>query len=177
MRISVLLVLLTSSIVLAQEPTCSVVLTDSGAQKLNVIKVVRQATGLGLKDSMDLVEAPKPKLVRDGLSRADADALVKALVTSGAKAEVQERGGAAPGHPKPVATAKRFDVMLQSWGTDKILAIKAVKNATGLGLAETKALVESAPVVVVKGVDKTKAEALVSELTSAGAAASLIPLP
>ena len=67
--------------------------------------------------------------------------------------------------------------MLQSWGTDKILAIKAVKNATGLGLAETKALVESAPVVVVKGVDKAKAEALVSELTSAGATASLIPLP
>lgn len=177
MRIPLLVVLLTSSIVRAQEPTCSVVLTDSGAQKINVIKVVRQATGLGLRESKDLVEAPKPKLVRDGLSRADADALVVALGAVGAKAEVQERGSAAPGHPKTIATAKTFDVKLQSWGTNKILVIKAVKNATGLGLAETKALVESAPIVVVKSVDKAKAESLVSELTSAGADASLIPLP
>ena len=177
MRISPLALALTSSIGLAAEPTCSVVLTDSGTQKINVIKVVRQATGLGLKDSKDLVEAPKPKLVRAGLSRVEADALVVALVASGAKAEVQERGSAAPGHPKNVTTAKRFDVLLQSWGTNKILVIKAVKNATGLGLAETKTLVESAPIVVVKGVEREKAESLVAELSSAGAAASLVSLP
>ena len=62
----------------------SVELTESGAQKINVIKVVREATGLGLKEAKDLVDGA-PKMVKEGLSKADADALKKKLEEAGAK--------------------------------------------------------------------------------------------
>ncbi len=62
----------------------TVELTESGAQKINVIKVVREATGLGLKEAKDLVDGA-PKVVKEGLSKADADALKKKLEEAGAK--------------------------------------------------------------------------------------------
>lgn len=62
----------------------TVELVEGGAQKINVIKVVREATGLGLKEAKDLVDgAPKP--VKEGLNKADADALKKKLEEAGAK--------------------------------------------------------------------------------------------
>lgn len=66
----------------------TVVLSDAGAQKINVIKVVREVTGLGLKEAKDLVDgAPKP--VKEGVSKADADALKKKLEEAGAKVELK----------------------------------------------------------------------------------------
>ncbi|HAP35448.1 MAG TPA: 50S ribosomal protein L7/L12 [Bacteroidetes bacterium] len=62
----------------------SVELIESGAQKINVIKVVREATGLGLKEAKDLVDGA-PKVVKEGLNKADADALKKKLEEAGAK--------------------------------------------------------------------------------------------
>ncbi len=62
----------------------TVELTDSGAQKINVIKVVREATGLGLKEAKDLVDGA-PKTVKEGLNKADAEALKKKLEEAGAK--------------------------------------------------------------------------------------------
>ena len=65
-----------------------VILTNAGAQKVGVIKVVREITGLGLKEAKDLVDgAPKP--VKEGVSKADADAMVKKLVEAGATAEIK----------------------------------------------------------------------------------------
>ena len=69
----------------AEEKTeFDVELTDGGAQKLNVIKVVREVTGLGLKEAKDLVEGA-PKIVKEGIAKADADALNKKLEEAGAK--------------------------------------------------------------------------------------------
>jgi len=66
----------------------SVILAAAGDKKVEVIKVVRAATGLGLKEAKDLVDgAPKP--VNEGVSKADADALVKQLQEAGAKVEVK----------------------------------------------------------------------------------------
>ena len=62
----------------------TVELTDGGAQKINVIKVVREATGLGLKEAKDLVDGA-PKTVKEGLSKADAEGLKKKLEEAGAK--------------------------------------------------------------------------------------------
>ncbi|NUN70407.1 MAG: 50S ribosomal protein L7/L12 [Bacteroidetes bacterium] len=62
----------------------TVELTDGGAAKINVIKVVREATGLGLKEAKDLVDGA-PKVVKEGLNKADADALKKKLEEAGAK--------------------------------------------------------------------------------------------
>jgi large subunit ribosomal protein L7/L12 len=69
---------------LKHRPNSPVELTESGAQKINVIKVVREATGLGLKEAKDLVDGA-PKVVKEGLSKADADALKKKLEEAGAK--------------------------------------------------------------------------------------------
>ncbi len=65
-----------------------VVLLEGGASKINVIKAVREATGLGLKEAKDLVDgAPKP--VKEGIPKADAEALKKKLEDAGAKVELK----------------------------------------------------------------------------------------
>ena len=66
----------------------TVVLTGAGEKKVEVIKVVRAVTGLGLKEAKDLVDgAPKP--VKEGIAKADAEALKKQLEDAGAKVEVK----------------------------------------------------------------------------------------
>ena len=65
-----------------------VVLTEGGAQKINVIKAVRAATGLGLKEAKDLVDGA-PKTVKEALPKADAEALKKKLEEAGAKVELK----------------------------------------------------------------------------------------
>lgn len=65
-----------------------VVLADVGANKIKVIKVVREVTGLGLKEAKDLVEAA-PKAIKTGLPKADAEELKKKLEETGAKVELK----------------------------------------------------------------------------------------
>ena len=66
----------------------TVVLKSAGDKKIQVIKVVRELTGLGLKEAKDLVDgAPKP--VKEGIAKADAEAALKKLVDAGAKAELK----------------------------------------------------------------------------------------
>jgi len=73
----------------AEEKTeFNVVLTDAGANKVSVIKAVREITGLGLKEAKDLVDGA-PKNVKEGVSKADAEAAQKKLVEAGAKAELK----------------------------------------------------------------------------------------
>ena len=66
----------------------TVVLVAAGEKKVEAIKVVRAATGLGLKEAKDLVDGA-PKAVKEGISKADADALRKQLEDVGAKVEVK----------------------------------------------------------------------------------------
>ena len=72
----------------AEEKTAfNVILKAAGPNKLNVVKIVKDLTGLGLKEAKDLVDgAPKP--VKEGISKADADALVAKLKEAGAEVEV-----------------------------------------------------------------------------------------
>ena len=73
----------------AEEKTeFTVNLISSGANKVNVIKVVRAVTGLGLKEAKDLVDgAPKP--VKEGISKADAESLLKQIVDAGGTGEIK----------------------------------------------------------------------------------------
>jgi len=73
----------------AEEKTeFTVMLTAFGDNKVNVIKAVREVTSLGLKEAKDLVDgAPKP--VKEGVSKADADAVAKKLTDAGAKVEIK----------------------------------------------------------------------------------------
>ena len=73
----------------AEEQTeFSVILTATGDAKINVIKAVREITGLGLKEAKELVDSA-PKAVREGVSRADADSTLAKLQEAGASAEVK----------------------------------------------------------------------------------------
>jgi large subunit ribosomal protein L7/L12 len=73
----------------AEEQTeFSVVMTAHGENKVNVIKVVRTVTGLGLKEAKDLVEAP-PAVIKEGISKADAEKLKKELVDAGATVDIK----------------------------------------------------------------------------------------
>jgi large subunit ribosomal protein L7/L12 len=73
----------------AEEKTeFTVMLVATGENKVNVIKAVREVTSLGLKEAKDLVDgAPKP--VKEGVSKADADMILKKLTDAGAKAEIK----------------------------------------------------------------------------------------
>jgi large subunit ribosomal protein L7/L12 len=73
----------------AEEKTeFDVILTGAGENKVNTIKVVRTITGLGLKEAKDLVDGA-PKAVKEGVSKADADAVAKQLIEAGATCEVK----------------------------------------------------------------------------------------
>ena len=72
----------------AGSDSVSAVLTEVGANKIQVIKVVRELTGLGLKEAKDLVDAA-PKPVKEGISQADAEKIVAALAEVGAKVEIK----------------------------------------------------------------------------------------
>jgi large subunit ribosomal protein L7/L12 len=73
----------------AEEKTeFTVNLTNAGANKVNVIKVVRAVTSLGLKEAKDLVDGA-PKAVKEGVSKADAESILKQLVEAGAQGEIK----------------------------------------------------------------------------------------
>ena len=72
----------------AEQTEFTVMLNAFGENKVNVIKAVREVTSLGLKEAKDLVDgAPKP--VKEGVSKADAEAVLKKLIDAGAKAEIK----------------------------------------------------------------------------------------
>ena len=109
----------------------------------------------------------------DSMSVMDLNDLVKAIeekfgVSAASMAAPAAGGGAAAA---PVEEQTEFNVMLLEFGANKINVIKAVREITGLGLAEAKAMVEGAPKAVKEGVNKADADAIVKKLTDAGAKA------
>jgi large subunit ribosomal protein L7/L12 len=119
--------------------------------KVEIIEAIGQMT------VMDLSELVKEMEEKFGVSAAAV------AVAAGPAA-----GGAAAAEEKT-----EFDVILTEAGANKVAAIKVVREITGLGLAEAKALVESAPKAVKEGIAKADAEALVKKITEAGAKAEM----
>jgi large subunit ribosomal protein L7/L12 len=72
----------------AEQSEFNVVLLSAGEQKVSVIKAVRELTGLGLKEAKDLVDGA-PKAIKEGVSKADADAALKKLIEAGATGEIK----------------------------------------------------------------------------------------
>ena len=72
----------------AEQTEFTVILADAGANKIGVIKAVREVTNLGLKEAKDLVDGA-PKTVKEGVSKADADTIKKKLTEAGAKVDVK----------------------------------------------------------------------------------------
>ena len=84
-------------------------------------------------------------------------------------AAVAVAGPAAAGEAAAVEEKTEFDVVMTSFGGNKVAVIKAVRGATGLGLKEAKEVVESAPKAIKEGVSKEEAEELKAQLVEAGA--------
>jgi large subunit ribosomal protein L7/L12 len=72
----------------AEQTEFTVVLTDAGANKIGVIKAVREVTNLGLKEAKDLVDGA-PKTIKEGVNKADAETIKKKLTEAGAKVDVK----------------------------------------------------------------------------------------
>ena len=111
----------------------------------------------------------------DGLSLGKAAQLVKAMEARwGVSAAAPVAAAAAPAAAAPVAEEKtEFTVVLKEGGAAKINVIKVVREITGLGLKEAKALVDEAPKPVKENVAKAEAEELKKKLTEAGATVEL----
>ena len=120
----------------------------------NVTKIVEELKTLTVLELSELVSAVEEEF---GVSAA-------AAVAVAAPAE----GGAAAAEEKT-----EFDVVLTEVGANKILVIKAVREATGLGLKEAKAIVDGAPATVKEAMPTADAEALKEALTAAGATVEL----
>lgn len=123
---------------------------------------------------MSVVEELVEKIEK--LTLLEASELKKALEdkfgVTAAPVMVASQVGAAPS-AAPVEEKTEFNVVLVEAGAQKINVIKAVKNATGLGLTEAKALVESVPKPIKEGIDKAEAEKLKADLEAAGAKVEL----
>ena len=135
----------------------TIMLLSSGDKKINVIKEVRAATSLGLKEAKDLVEGA-PKEVKSGVPKKEAEEIKAKLEAAGAAAAEEKDD---------------FTIMLVSAGDKKINVIKEVRAATSLGLKEAKDLVEGAPKEVKTGVPKKEAEEIKAKLEAAGAKVEL----
>ena len=72
----------------AEQTEFNVILLTSGEQKVSVIKAVRELTALGLKEAKDLVDGA-PKVIKEGVNKADADAALKKLIEAGATGEIK----------------------------------------------------------------------------------------
>jgi large subunit ribosomal protein L7/L12 len=114
----------------------------------------------------------------DGMSVLELNDLVKAIeekfgVSAAAMAAPAAGGAAAGGAAAAAAEKTEFDVELKAAGDQKVNVIKVVRAITGLGLKEAKDMVDGAPKVIKEGVAKADAEAMVKQLTEAGATAEL----
>lgn len=116
--------------------------------------ILEAISSMSVMDVVELVEAMEEKF---GVSAAAAVAVAPAAGGEAAAAEEQTE----------------FDVIMTSFGDNKVSAIKAVRAITGLGLKEAKTLVESAPAAVKEAVSKDEAEETVKQLVEAGAAAEV----
>lgn len=160
----------------APEPTepgvFEVILQQCGPNKIHVIKVIRTATGLGLKDSKDLAESTNVAVKRD-LPSHEAMALQRELMAAGAAVEVRAQDEAPP--PAAPSTAATVDIILRECGPRKIMVIKLIRELTYLGLKEAKDLSESPGSTVKSGVARDEAERIERQFVEAGAVIELRP--
>ena len=102
-----------------------------------------------------------------------ADILKEEYGIEPAAAAVAVAGGAAAGGEEAAEEKSEFDVVLKSAGASKLKVVKAVKEITGQGLKDAKALVDGAPETIKEGVPKDEAEALKAQLEEVGAEVEL----
>ncbi len=118
--------------------------------------ILEAISNMTVVEVVDLIEAMEEKF---GVTAA-----APVAVAAAGAADAGAAGG---------AEQTEFDVVMTSFGDNKVAVIKAVRGITGLGLKEAKAMVEGVPATIKEGVDKAEAEDVVKQLTEAGATAEL----
>jgi large subunit ribosomal protein L7/L12 len=133
-----------------------VILMEIGPKKINAIKVVREQTGLGLKDAKDIVDNV-PKTIKVGVSKEDAEKIIEAFKAIDATCIIQK------------TEATLFDVVLMEIGPKPIKVIKVVQEQTGLGFFDAKKIVDNTPQTIKVGLPKKHAEKIVEAFKAIGA--------
>jgi large subunit ribosomal protein L7/L12 len=123
--------------------------TTMAVSKEDILETI---SNMSVMDVVDLISAMEEKF---GVSAAAAVAVAAGPAAGGEAAAVEEK--------------TEFDVVLASFGSQKVPVIKAVREITGLGLKEAKDLVEGAPAAVKEGISKEEADGIVKKLEDAGA--------
>ncbi len=149
--------------------TYSVKLESYGAKKINAIKVVRTHLSLSIGEAKNLVEAA-PVTVAEGMTESEANAFVSDLQAAGAEAETEGPHGCSGGGSVDCPDGT-YSVKLLTYGANRINTMKVIRTRLGLGMKDSKELVESAPVTVSEGLTKAEADSFVSDLQAAGAEA------
>jgi len=152
----------------------SVTLDSIGGSKLNVVKAVKEITGLGLADAKYLVDSA-PAVILEGASYDEATSAISKLEDVGATATMTSEGTASSSSTSSASSddGSLYTVTLDSVGGAKLNVVKAVKEITGLGLAEAKSLVDSAPSTILEGASYDEAISVISQLEEVGATASM----
>lgn len=125
---------------------------------MNIEQIIETIDGLTVVELNELVEALQEKY---GVSAAPV------MMAGGAAVAAGEEAGAG------AAEQSEFDVILEAAGAEKIQVIKTVREITGLGLKDAKALVDEAPKAIKEGVDKDEAEEIKEKLEAVGATIEL----
>lgn len=159
----------------------SVILRDTGRKKINVIKTIREATDLGLKEAKDLAEST-PCTILSGVSEAHAQKVMRELLRDEATAEVVHGAGPMPITspqasfiPPPTQATNGWNVVLMDGGNTKIMVIKVIREHLELGLKEAKDLVDQTPSLLVNQVAEAKAHEFARDLQAAGATIQVRP--
>lgn len=150
----------------------NVFLISAGANKLNVIKLIREFSGLGLGEAKVLVENNAPAIIKENVNIATAEDIKKQLEEAGATVEII--GNSETDTTLENLTGTSFNIILKSAGASSLQIVKLIKNLNGLPLKEAKNLVESAPTIIKENVDRETAEDIKKQLETAGATVELV---
>jgi ribosomal protein L7/L12 len=147
-------------------------LDECGPNKIQVIKVIRTYTGLGLKEAKDLSEST-PCVLMESEDAHRVERFCDELVAEKARASINGKPAAfrsAPFRSAPAAApARGGGVFIEDAGANKISVIKVIREATGLGLKESKDIVDGVPRAVGEHLDGAASQRLREELREAGA--------
>ena len=150
-----------------KETLYDVILESAGPSKLQIVKAVKEALGIGLKEAKDLVDNA-PTIIATNIEEHVARNLTHVLEDCGAVASITSAS-------RQSLKQTLYDVVLESTGPAKLQIVKAVKEALGLGLKEAKDLVDNVPTIIATNIEEHVARNLTHVLENCGGVISIKP--
>ena len=135
----------------------NVILLDPGKNILVVLKLIKELTGIGLKEAKDLID-DAPSIIVNNVNKNYADELCEMLISLGAKVKLSIKN-----------RNDNANVILLDPGTNILAIVKLIYKSTGLGLKEAKDMVDTAPSVIQRNIDVNIADVLKMKMEKLGA--------